>query len=181
MNKKLMVLLLFLLLQSRTAYAHTALTGSTPADGDVLAEEVHQIVLEFNTVIEPTSTVTVTGDNGEEIEISHIHVDGDVMTGAFPSPLSDGTYTVNWRIIGADGHPIQGNYSFEVNQGEPEEPSAGETPTPPVEENTEQPEGQTAEATPKIASNDVLVIILVALFTIAGGLVGWMIGRGRKK
>ena len=44
------------------------------------------------------------------------------MTAGFLSPLDNGTYTVEWKIIGADGHPIQGTYSFMVNQDELEEP-----------------------------------------------------------
>ena len=94
---------------SSAVSAHTGLTSSSPADGEDVTEDVHEIVLEFNTKIETTSTVKVFNENKEEIIVSNTQVSDNVMTGGFMSPLDNGTYTVEWKIIGADGHPIQGN------------------------------------------------------------------------
>ena len=140
--------------------------------------------MEFNTKIETTSTVKVFNENKEEIIVSNTQVNDNMMTGGFMSPLDNGTYTVEWKIIGADGHPIQGTYSFMVSQDELEDPVASEetqeTPVAPIEESVEKPVEQTVEDSSKIASNDVLVVILVVLFTIAGGFFGWIIGRRKK-
>jgi copper resistance protein C len=140
--------------------------------------------LEFNTKIETRSTIKVFNVIEEEIIVSNIQVNDDVLTGAFRSPLDDGGYTVDWKIIGADGHPIKGGYSFVVSQDELVDPVASEElpdtiPTP-IEEPVEKPVEQKVEDSSKIASNDVLVVILVALFTIAGGFFGWIIGRRQK-
>lgn len=185
-----------------TVSAHTGLTSSSPADGEVVVADIYKVDLEFNSKIESTSTVKVFNENEKEMIISNTQVNDHVMTGAFMSPLDKGTYTVEWKIIGADGHPIQGSYSFVVSQEEVgsthahtqtethahdslkgsgsqhhmEDPIAhGET-----KKSVEKPVEQQAEATSKIASNDVLVVILVVLFTIAGGFVGWLIGRRQK-
>ena len=111
---------------SSAVSAHTGLTSSSPADGEEVAEDVHEIVLEFNTKIETTSTVKVFNENKEEIIISNTQVNDNMMTGGFMSPLDNGTYTVEWKIIGADGHPIQGTYSFMVSQDELEDPAVSE-------------------------------------------------------
>lgn len=162
--------------------AHTSLTSSSPADGDHIAEDVHEIILEFNSKVETTSTVKVFNENEEEIIVSNTQVDDNVMTAGFISPLDNGTYTVEWKIIGADGHPIQGSYSFMVSRDEIEEPVASEEiPVVPIKESIDEPVEQTIDDSSKIASNDVLVIILVILFAVAGGFVGWIIGRRKNK
>ena len=141
--------------------------------------------MEFNTEIETTSTVKVFNENKEEIIVGNTQVSDNVMTGGFMSPLDNGTYTVEWKIIGADGHPIQGTYSFMVNQDELEDPAASEepqeSPVAPMDESVVKPIEQAIEDSSKIASNDVLVVILVVLFTIAGGFFGWIMGRRESK
>ena len=122
MKRIIYATLIFLFAFSSAVSAHTGLTSSSPADGEDITEDVHEIVLEFNTKIETTSTVKVFNENKEEIIVSNTQVSDNVMTGGFMSPLDNGTYTVEWKIIGADGHPIQGTYSFMVNQDELEDP-----------------------------------------------------------
>ncbi|WP_303969133.1 copper resistance protein CopC [Sporosarcina ureae] len=176
-----MITILFFIISVNTVSAHTGITSTTPADGEVILEEVHEIILDFNTKIEATSTVKVFNEANEEIIVGTINVNNHVMTAGFLSPLDHGTYTVDWKIIGADGHPIQGTYSFVVNQDESEDlivsEEVQETPDKPIEERVEEHVEQPVEVQSKIASNDVLVIILVILFTIAGGCFGWIIGR----
>lgn len=187
MKRILSATLIFLLAFSSVSYAHTGLTSSSPADGEDVTEDLHQIELEFNTEIETTSTVKVFNENEEEMIINNTQVSDSVLTAGFVSPLDNGTYTVEWKIIGADGHPTQGNYSFTVSQEEIEDPvmpeapeEIEETPAAPIEESVEKPVEQVIEDSSKIASNDVLVVILVILFTIAGGFIGWIIGRRQK-
>ncbi|MFS0577275.1 copper resistance CopC family protein [Sporosarcina sp. 179-K 3D1 HS] len=180
----IMMTILLLIISANAVSAHTSLTSSAPANGEIIAEDVHEIVLEFDTKIEKTSTVKVFNENNEEIIVSNTQVNDNVMTGGFMSPLGDGTYTVDWKIIGADGHPIQGTYSFMVSQNESQAPvdskETEETPVAPIEDPEEKSVQQPVEVPSTIASNDVLVVILVVLFTIAGGFFGWIIGRRQK-
>ena len=185
MKKLIYATLVLLFAFSSTAFAHTGLTSSSPADGENITEDVHEIVLEFNTKIETTSIVKVFNENKEEITVSNIQVSDNAMTGGFISPLDNGTYTVEWKIIGADGHPIQGTYSFVIDQDELEDSASfeetQETPVAPMDESVEKPVEQAIEDSSKLASNDVLVVILVILFTIAGGFFGWIMGRRKNK
>lgn len=184
MNKIISLALLLFFVFSTSVYAHTGLTSSSPTDGDQITEEINEIVLEFNTIIESTSTVHVLNEKNEEIAINTL-VNDNIITGGFKTPLDNGTYSVEWKIIGEDGHPILGTYSFIVNNEEVKNPVASEekeeTPVVPTEEIEEKQVEQQVEAPSKIASNDVLVVILVILFTIAGGFIGWIIGRRQNK
>ncbi|MCM3639325.1 copper resistance protein CopC [Sporosarcina luteola] len=183
MKRIIIAALILMFAFSASASAHTGLTSSTPSDGDIIADDIYEITLEFNTNIESTSTVKIFSENNEEITGNTI-VNDNVMISGFNEPLDDGIYTVEWKIIGADGHPIQGTYSFEVNQEELNDPAdsgeSGETTNAPREVSVEKSEEQMVEVPSKIASNDLLVIILVVLFTIAGGFFGWIIGRRQK-
>lgn len=184
MKRIICATVIFLFACTTTVSAHTGLTSSTPAEGEDITEDVYEIVLEFNSKIESTSTVKVFDESKEEITISTTQVSENVMTGGFLSPLDNGTYTVEWKIIGTDGHPIQGTYSFIVSQVELEEPEGTEEKQEPSvvpkEETIEEPVEQSMEDSSKIASNDVLVVILVILFAVAGGIFGWIIGRRQK-
>ena len=126
MKRIISATLILLFAFSSAVSAHTGLTSSSPAEGEEVVEDVHEIVLEFNTKIETTSTVKVFNENKEEIIIGNTQVSDNMMTGGFMSPLDNGTYTVEWKIIGADGHPIQGTYSFMVSQDELENPIVSE-------------------------------------------------------
>ncbi|WP_432359764.1 copper resistance CopC family protein [Sporosarcina sp. UB5] len=179
MKRIISVTLILLFAFATNVSAHTGLTSTSPADGEVLVEDIYEIVLEFDTKIESTSTVKVFNEKNEEL-VSNAQVNDNVMTSGFMEPLDNGTYTVKWKIIGADGHPMQGTYSFMVSQDELQESieseETKETPVAPTEEPPEQP----VDVSSKIASNDVLVVILVILFTLAGGFFGWIIGRRQK-
>ena len=199
MKRVISATLILLFAFTTTVSAHTGLTSSSPGDGEVVAEDIHEVVLEFNSKIESTSIVKVFNENEEEIIVSNIQVNDHVMTGAFMSPLANGTYTVDWKIIGADGHPIQGNYSFVVSQEvggthahtqthehtetQAQHSSAGErdeVEDPVASGETQETPVAPIESSSKIVSSDVLVMILVVLFTIAGGFFGWIIGRRQK-
>lgn len=169
---------------SSSVYAHTGLTDSSPSEGEVITEDIYEVILEFNTEIESTSMMKVINDENEVIGIN-ILVGDSVMTGGFMAPLDNGTYTVEWKIIGVDGHPIQGKFSFTVKLEKPknqlETENTEETSDMPREEVEEKIVEQPVEPSTKLASNDVLVVILVVLFTIAGGFFGWIIGRRQNK
>ena len=59
------------------------------------------------------------------------------MWATFLQPLENGDYKVEWNIIGADGHPIEGEFSFSVNVPVTEEPA--EEQIEPQEETKPQP------------------------------------------
>ncbi|GEM_PF-556503 len=99
------------------AFAHSALVSAVP--GNTVDTEVSELKLTFNEEIEPLSKVEVTNEAGEEQTLSDIKMKGKVMTVTFETPLTNGVYTVNWKIISADGHPLEGSYAMEVKIVEP--------------------------------------------------------------
>ncbi|MET9847084.1 copper resistance protein CopC [Streptomyces ossamyceticus] len=120
------VLVLFLLGGAGTASAHAALKGTDPADGSVLDSAPKDVTLTFT---EPVSllqdSIRVIDPENRAVDTSKPGRSGDRSDTArvtLPEGLADGTYTVAWRVISADSHPISGALLFSV--GEPSATSA---------------------------------------------------------
>ncbi|AJD89537.1 hypothetical protein JMA_02200 [Jeotgalibacillus malaysiensis] len=148
--------------------AHTYLSSSTPEDGQVLTQPVEEIVLQFETEVEELSTMRLYR-NDELVEMDVLRTDQNQLIGDIPEELANGTYVVDWSIIGEDGHPIEGEISFSIE----------------AKENTdkERTENQNIESTEveEDEPESVVPIILTALFaliTIAGI---WLLFRTKKK
>ncbi|MFJ8257987.1 copper resistance protein CopC [Peribacillus asahii] len=132
MKKILLATFIFIFAISPNAFAHTHLGSSSPKDGQVVTEELREITLNFEGKIEQGSKFELSNTQGQSIPVENISIDEGEMTGNLANPLENGEYLVNWNIIGADGHPIDGEFSFTVNV------SGSETPAEPTNE-TEQP------------------------------------------
>ncbi|OLT27871.1 copC domain protein [Nocardiopsis sp. CNR-923] len=102
------------------ALAHDVLTGSSPDDGAVLDAAPEEIVLSFNNApmaSDSASDVVVTGPNGEEYqEEGALEFDGlDVTAGLLPLDEA-GAYTIGFRVVSSDGHPIQDSLAFTLTE-----------------------------------------------------------------
>lgn len=121
--KKILLLFIIILLSVPVAvFGHTSLSESTPEDGETVQEPVEEIELIFEGTIEEQSTFEVAGENGEQVP-AEVSIEESTLTGSLSQPLSNGSYTVDWTVVGADGHPVEGSFSFEVAG---EENTAGE-------------------------------------------------------
>ena len=128
MGKKagMLFVLLFLLVTGR-AEANTVLKESTPAEGQTMDESVQELTLIFSTKVEKVRSLTVSKASGETIEANGIRIEDDTVKAAFAEPLQNESYTVNWEIIGADGHPMTGSMSFAIEAPESQEPLEGQS------------------------------------------------------
>jgi len=110
----LFILAMLLVLTPRT-FAHSTLKESIPKAGETVQREVKEITLVFSTKVEMGSKVELKNDQGEVI-IPKVTIQKETMKATFDTSLPNGNYTVFWRIIGADGHLIKGDYSIKVDQ-----------------------------------------------------------------
>ena len=123
--------------------AHTGLESSSPQNGEVIKEELREISLTFETKIEQGSTFELKNSNGDSILLRISSLTENKMVGNFSNPLENGEYQVNWNIIGADGHPIEGEFSFSVDVPATETPAEEQTET--QEETQPQPKVEESE------------------------------------
>ncbi|WP_405922146.1 copper resistance CopC/CopD family protein [Streptomyces sp. NBC_00122] len=108
------------------ALAHTALSGSDPADGAVLDTPPRQVTLTFTESVSfPDDALRVLSPANERVNprpAQHADGKGNTARVELSDKLPQGTYTVAWRVVSADSHPISGAFTFSI--GKPSETAA---------------------------------------------------------
>ncbi|MFC4854850.1 copper resistance CopC family protein [Actinophytocola glycyrrhizae] len=100
------------------ASAHNSLTGSNPADKAVLDTGPAEVVLTFDQPVqegEGLNTIAVTGPDGEQWQGGGATVDSNVVSAPVRELGPSGVYTIGYRIVSADGHPVSGELTFTVD------------------------------------------------------------------
>ncbi|MFC4505674.1 MULTISPECIES: copper resistance CopC/CopD family protein [Streptomyces] len=115
--------LVLLLLGSGPASAHAALRSTDPADGSVVKTSPRSITLTFTEsvgllddsfrVLDPDNKRVELGKSG------HVEGRSDTVRVAVPEKLANGTFTVAWRVVSADSHPVSGAFTFSVGKASP--------------------------------------------------------------
>ncbi|MDX3227055.1 copper resistance CopC/CopD family protein [Streptomyces sp. ME19-01-6] len=100
------------------AAAHAALTATDPADGAVVKTAPAQVRLTFSEgVLLSRDSVRVLDPKSNRVDTgSPAHVGGKSSTAAVSlhSGLPDGTYTVAWKVVSEDSHPVAGAFTFSI-------------------------------------------------------------------
>lgn len=172
MKRILLICLAALWLVPGVAMAHSKLESAVPAQDASIAASPERIELTFNTKIEKLSNLKVLNAAGEEMDTEKAEVNGETMSGAVPSVLPNGIYMVKWTIIGADGHSVEGNYTFTVDAPAPTD-SPSPSPSPEasagadVNDSTNQNGENTTVAVDKEDANYTPAIIIGAIIAAA--------------
>ncbi|MDN6536295.1 MAG: copper resistance protein CopC [Corynebacterium variabile] len=90
------------------AVAHDAVVGSTPEDGAVLDAAPDRIELEFSANPRDTfNTVALSRDGEVLVSDETPEIEGNLISVDIPDDvdMTDGEYTVGFRITSSDGHP----------------------------------------------------------------------------
>ncbi len=97
------------------SFAHTGLSASTPADGAILHQGPDNIHLNFTEAVRLVR-VTLHNDSGSEIdlEFNPVAAAQSDFSVEFPALQAD-SYILQWTILGADSHRVEGEISFTVD------------------------------------------------------------------
>ncbi|WP_436942523.1 copper resistance CopC/CopD family protein [Streptomyces sp. SudanB66_2053] len=121
-------LLILLLTGTAPASAHAALRASDPEDGSVVKAPPTHITLTFTESVGLLDdSFRVYGPDNRRVhmeEPEHAAGSADTARAALPRDLDEGTYTVAWRVVSADSHPVSGAFTFSVGKPSPTPPAA---------------------------------------------------------
>lgn len=106
------------LLGASPAAAHAGLLSSNPASRAELETMPPEVRLTFNEPMNRPSYVTVTSPDGTVVAEGEGAVDGADVVQQVDDPRQAGTYRVDYRVISADGHPVEGALEFDVTTGD---------------------------------------------------------------
>lgn len=121
------------LVTAAPAEAHTTLTWSDPAKGATVSAPPAQIRLTYADPVRFPGVVVTDAKGGHHESGKPQAVDNHVVQ-PIQGVLPSGVYTVGWRVVAEDGHPVTGEYKFTVKNSEaptapasapPAQPSAG--------------------------------------------------------
>lgn len=125
----LLGLLLVAALTAGPAMAHAGFVGSDPAEGATITASAEQLSLTFTEDINPDlAVVTLTGSDGEQVGLPAPVVEGPEVVQPLP-PLDADALTLAYRVVSADGHPVQGTLALTA-QGSDESPAAATSAAP---------------------------------------------------
>ncbi|MER5789132.1 copper resistance protein CopC [Streptomyces sp. NPDC001980] len=109
-----------LLASAAPASAHAALRGSDPADGAVLKSSPGSVTLTFTEAVglldDSFRVYDPTNHRVDTSEAEHGPAGSDTARITFPKKLGTGTFTVAWRVVSADSHPVSGALTFSVGK-----------------------------------------------------------------
>jgi methionine-rich copper-binding protein CopC len=97
------------------ASAHAARIATDPADNASLAQGPQRVSATFNEQLQSEfAAMTVVGPDGNLWSSGDPQVQGAVISIAVRPLGPAGSYTVNYRVTSADGHPVSGAWSFRL-------------------------------------------------------------------
>ncbi len=112
--------LVLLLFSAAPASAHAALRGTDPDDGSVVQRAPRHLTLSFTESVGLLDdSFRVFGPDQRRVRTGEAqHADGrsDTARVGLPGKLAQGTYTVAWRVVSADSHPVSGAFTFSVGK-----------------------------------------------------------------
>jgi methionine-rich copper-binding protein CopC len=119
--KRVLFLIAAILLLPVNASAHSGLLSANPAANIEITTMPAEIELTFTEELmtigeESVNTISLVDPNGAQIALERIQVRGSLLTAIIPeSEYASGSYTVNYKIVSADGHKLSESYSFSLN------------------------------------------------------------------
>jgi len=167
------------------AWAHNELRSSDPADGAALASAPTQVMLAFAERLDQKYTqINVTDRAETSVVAGEPAVTGNRAVQRLGA-LTAGEYTVGFRVVSVDGHPVQGSVTFTLTAPTAAStPPAAVTPTPAADPATPTSGPGSVAATPVAetepgagGAGSVAVVLIAAVAAI--GVAAALLRRRR--
>ncbi|WP_422934738.1 copper resistance CopC family protein [Sinomonas sp. P47F7] len=182
----LLALAVATLLPAAAAQAHDVLESTNPANGSTVASVPAAVVLTFDhTPIAIGTKITVKDSSGADEAAGDATVVDNQVTQALKPGAPAGHYTVVWRVVSSDSHPIEGTFTFTAGAagggsggttaGTTGAASAANASTPAASSTTSGPTEPVGAGVPAwlIVGGTVLLLVVGALaYFVRRGLSG---------
>lgn len=127
----LAALLAVMVASASPASAHARLESSSPTDGATLTAVPPEIMLRFNEPIKDELNEVSVSSGSTDVTDGAMQVEGSSAFQPVKYSMEPGKYTVSYKVVSADGHPVSGSFSFtydppEGDTGAGADPSASD-------------------------------------------------------
>jgi len=170
------------------AQAHDALASSNPADGATLTTNPGKVSITLTkaptTGVPGSNTIKVTAPDGHVISGEEVTVQ-DATLSVDADIDHEGKHVVEWRAVSADGHPIEGTFSFTYAPAGGDTHSPAATTSAPVAPSPSTTQASASEGPAPASSqssgeNTGLFIGIGAVVLVLVALGAYLIGRRAK-
>lgn len=114
------VVLMVSLLGVNKVSAHAYITNSNPSENEILETAPKKVYIEFNEKIQTGFNVlNVLNSSGERVDKKNVVINSDTeksMEVDLKSDLPNDIYTIEWRVVSADGHSVSGMIPFSIGE-----------------------------------------------------------------
>ena len=165
MKKIILLVSVFLSLGIPTAIAHSELVSSNPSASTNIQELPQQIELEFNEELlnlGSGNSISILSPSGEDLGMGETTTEGATITRLLNTTSELGTFEVKYRVASADGHVLNGSYTFNLSEA--------------VVTTLEKNNSTDAESGSNLLANSVKVILGAAVVLLIGLVI-----RSRKR
>ncbi|MFN7151360.1 MAG: copper resistance protein CopC [Microthrixaceae bacterium] len=158
----LLVVVTSLVMSVGAAGAHAVLLASSPAADAELDLAPTEIVLEFTESVSASGDAVVVLDpSGQAVDPEQLRATNTSVVATLPELSADGSYTVTWKVISADGHPVRGAFLFHLRERTLDAPADAADPGTPL-----------AASALRAAGATIALAAVVALFVALLGAAG---------
>jgi len=152
------------------ASAHDVLEGTTPKNEQKVGVAPEKVTLTFsNNPIAIGSEVVVKDSSGANWADGGVDILDNVVTQKLKPGAPAGTYTVQWRVVSSDSHPIESTFSYVVTSGSAATAPGASTPQP-LATASDAPQQQQSDGEPFPVMIVVFGVVAVTLLVIVGVL-----------
>jgi methionine-rich copper-binding protein CopC len=108
------------------AAAHAALATSSPVDGTQLGRMPGAVSITLNEKVRTPAFLVLTDERDARVNSDQVQIgsDGKTVISEVPTDADPGDYSMSYRVVSEDGHPVTGTIRFTVDQ--PSSPSSAE-------------------------------------------------------
>lgn len=161
------------ILPGSAASAHSALIGSTPAAGSTIESLPAEVTLTFNEDLSTISPALVLLRDGQPAATLTPRVEGANLIAASPTDLAPGAYQLAYRVVSADGHPVDGTIDFTLTgsaaaaPAPSTAPSADASPSPAAADADESAAAQSTSASSDSDDGSAVPFVIGGIAVVA--------------
>lgn len=112
-----LVMMLLFTINISNASAHAYIVNSSPSENESLDDSPTKATIEYNEKIQSGFAVlNVTNSAGEKVDEGNVTVEDKTISVDLKANLKNDVYTMEWRVVSADGHSITGLVPFSIGE-----------------------------------------------------------------
>jgi copper transport protein len=101
--------------------AHAYIFKSVPSENEILGQPPPMVSIQFDETIQPSfNSIKVFDSNGKQVDQKNGRIDpnnASIIETDMNGNLSNGTYSIQWKVVSGDGHPVEGVIPFQIGKG----------------------------------------------------------------